>query len=294
MTADWDHLKVALAIWRAGSMTGAAQQLGLDQTTIGRRLTALETQLEAPLFLRSKAGFVATEAGQIVVDAALTIEAEISSMRDDLADSQDQVAGLLRIMGNTWMLQKLAEELLPAILTANPRLEVRCSGRLPPAPVHGEPTISLWFDAPPSVPDKAIPLCRVPYAAFRSRGVKEHSAWVQFQDDMARGPSFSRQVRRRLDPNARIHMTATDATILQGAVRSGMGQAILPVVLGDSDPDLTRVKGPQNEIDRILHLHVSPDAYRTKRVQLIVTALFDQVAELLDGKRLLKSPNLNL
>ena len=54
MPTDWDQLKVALAIARAGSLTSAAHQLGMDQTTVGRRLTALETQLDVPCFTLKK------------------------------------------------------------------------------------------------------------------------------------------------------------------------------------------------------------------------------------------------
>ena len=294
MNADWDHLKIALAISRTGSMTAAALQLGMDQTTVGRRLTALEEQLDTTLFLRSKSGFVATEAGQMVISRAHRIEAQISAMQDDLAESQHSVMGLMRIMGNTWMLQLLAENILPPLLSANPRLELRLSGRLPPAPIHGEPTLSLWFDAAPTHPDKAIPLCRVPYAAYRSKTSEVKTGWVQFQDDLAQGPSFSRQIRRRMDAEAQIHMTATDAQILQGAVRSGLGQAMLPRALGDNDPQLTRLTDADTDIDRVLHLHVGPEAYRTKRVQLVITSLHEQIADLLAGKLLLKSPVLKL
>ena len=294
MNTDWDHLKVVLAIWRGGSLTSAAQQLGLDQTTVGRRLTTFENQLDTSLFLRAKSGFIATEAGQIVIENAQKIEARIGEMQDDLSETQSGAVGLLRLMGNTWMLQRLAEHFLPQILSENPKLEVRLSGRLPPAPLYSEPTVSLWFDAAPIAHDKAIPICRVPYAAYRLKSAKVSSGWMQFQDDLAYGPSFSRQVRKRLDPDATIRITATDAQILQGAVRSGLGQGVLPVCLGDSDPTLTQVPGELNSIERILHLHVSPDAYRTQRVKILIEGLFEQIAELFQGELLLKSPKLNL
>ena len=244
--------------------------------------------------LRSKSGFIATEAGQIVVENARRVEAQLGEMQDALSETQSGAVGLLRLMGNTWMLQRLAERFLPQILTDSPKLEVRLSGRLPPAPLHSEPTVSLWFDAAPASSDRAIPLCRVPYAAYRSKTAKENARWMQFQDDLAQGPSFSRQVRKRLDPEANIRMTATDAQILQGAVRSGLGQGMLPICLGEGDPDLVQVPGDANTIERVLHLHVSADAFRTERVKIVVSALFDQISDLLQGQLLLKSPNLKL
>ncbi len=74
---DWSHLKVVLAVSRAGSLTGAARLLGTDQTTAGRRLTALEDQLGTALFVRSKAGFLPTEPGRIVIANAERVETRL-------------------------------------------------------------------------------------------------------------------------------------------------------------------------------------------------------------------------
>ncbi|CAN0601303.1 unnamed protein product, partial [Ectocarpus sp. 12 AP-2014] len=212
MKADWDHLKVVLAIHRGGSLTAAATLLVMDQTTAGRRLNALEEQLGIALFLRSKGGFAATEAGQIVIEHALRIEARLDQMRESLDDMHTVAAGVLRLAGNNWMLQRLAEYVLPDFLATHPRIEIRMSGRLPPGPVYSEPTVSLWFDANPHALDRATPLCSLNYAAYRSKHAPPPSSeWVQFQDDVAQGPSFARRLRQRMKPGAHMRLTATDA-----------------------------------------------------------------------------------
>ena len=53
---DWDDLRVFLAAARAGTAASAAQRLGLDATTVGRRIAALETALKSTLFVRSRSG----------------------------------------------------------------------------------------------------------------------------------------------------------------------------------------------------------------------------------------------
>lgn len=269
MQTDWDHLKVVLAIDRGGSLTAAATLLSMDQTTVGRRLNALEAQLGSTLFLRSKGGFAATEAGQIVIENAQRIEARFGQMRETLDDMHSGISGVLRLTGNNWMLQRLAERVLPEFLTRYPRIEMRLSGRLPPSPVYSEPTVSLWFDAIPLVPDRATPLCRIGYATYRAKGAAETSTqWVQFQDDIAQGPSFSRQLRHRMKPDASVRMTATDAEILHGAVRSGFARGVLPTCIGDHDPTLERVAGA-GIIHRVLHFHASDDARELKRVEAL-------------------------
>lgn len=286
MKADWDHLKVVLAISRGGSLTAAATLLVMDQTTAGRRLNALEEQLGIALFLRSKGGFAATEAGQIVIENALRIEARLDQMRESLDDMHTVAAGVLRLAGNNWMLQRLAEHVLPEFLAAHPRIELRMSGRLPPGPVHSEPTVSLWFDANPHALDRATPLCSLEYAAYRAKNVPPRaSEWVQFQDDVAKGPSFARQLRQRMKSDAHVRLTATDAQILQGAIRAGMAQGVLPTCLGDHDPALQRVPGAK-VMQRVLHFHASDDARRLKRVGLLYDCIAQAIGPVFEGSKI--------
>jgi DNA-binding transcriptional LysR family regulator len=283
MKADWDHLKVALAISRGGSLTAAATLLAMDQTTVGRRLNVLEDDLGTPLFIRSKSGFSATEAGQIVIENALRVEARLGQMRETLDDMNKGPAGVLRLAGNNWMLQRIAEFMLPEFLVQHPRIEMRLSGRLPPGPLFSEPTVSLWFDASPQAPNRATPLCSMEYAAYQSKNVTSDSeTWVQFQDDVAQGPSFARSLRKRLGSTAQVRLTATDAQILQGAIRAGVARGVLPRCIGDHDPGLERV--PDTDvIHRVLHFHASEDARRLKRVELFHKQLIEALRPLFEG-----------
>lgn len=180
----------------------------------------------------------------------------------------------MQVRANNWMLQRLASGLFPKLLAAHPGLKLQLSGRLPPI-THGDvATISFWFNAEPQPPDIALPFCRVPYAAFRPAGLDEDDPnWVQFRDDEARGPSFTRQVGQRLPKGAKIRMTATDAQVVLDAVRGGVGQAVLPVCLAAIDPALNRASGRLGHIDRILYVHLDPDIGRIRRVQVILHEL---------------------
>lgn len=71
---NWDDVRIFLAVYRAGTLRGAADHLNIDQTTVGRRLTALEQQLGSTLFLRTRSGWVLTAGGQGIVATAEEIE----------------------------------------------------------------------------------------------------------------------------------------------------------------------------------------------------------------------------
>ncbi|MEO1016775.1 MAG: LysR family transcriptional regulator, partial [Pseudomonadota bacterium] len=68
---NWDDLKIVLAIHRSKSMSQAARMLEIDPSTATRRLAAIESDLGAILFSRSKSGLAATDAGQIAIEHAL-------------------------------------------------------------------------------------------------------------------------------------------------------------------------------------------------------------------------------
>ena len=150
---------------RGGNLTRAAQLLGMDQTTAGRRLTILEEQLAPVLFVRSNNGFVLTEQGQTVIQRAKDVENDVDRLLEEVAASREGIAGIVRLMANNWMREHLAETILD-----HPRLHFVLSGRLPPAPLRGEATLSLGFDAGARTTETSLPVCRVPYTPYRTKG----------------------------------------------------------------------------------------------------------------------------
>ncbi len=274
MHPDWSHLKIVLAIHRAGNLTAAARLLNMDQTTVGRRLSALEAQLGATLFVRSKNGFSVTRQGELVTTHALAIEKTVSQMQNDLISDDEGVTGILRLQGNVWMLERLAETEVHKLLSDHPQLELRLSGRLPPASLSGEATISLWFDAPAVHSGFTKPLCSVPYGVFESiTSPPAPDRWVMFKDDEVTGPSIAHEIRRRIGPDRTVRMTATDASLLRGAIRNGVGRGILPWCLAQDDPELRCLSGDRPEVERQLFAHLHPDTVDTKRVQLVLNWL---------------------
>lgn len=285
MDFDWNNLKVILAVSRTGSLTAAASHLRLDQTTAGRRLTAIEQDIGARLFRRAKSGFVITEAGSEVVATAKAVEARLETMSKRLVPDEEADEGIVRILGNGWMLSELAGHALPRLLDRHPGLEIRFANRLPPAPIYGEPTIALWFDATPREPDQARPVAQVPFAAYCAKDAPgDPKDWVIFQDDTAKGPSFARVVQRKIGNDARIRMTGTDAAQLAAAARAGIGQAILPVCIGDKDSALVRSTALETPLTRVLHLHTSREFEGRARQNTVLAWLGETLCETLAAR----------
>ncbi len=64
---NWDDARVFLAVCRESTLRGAARVLGVDQATVGRRITALEKSLSATLFLRTSEGYALTAVGEAAI-----------------------------------------------------------------------------------------------------------------------------------------------------------------------------------------------------------------------------------
>ena len=94
MPLDWNDLKIALAVNEHGSFAKAAKQLQLDETTIGRRIAALQRDLGAQLFERKQRGYVLTATGREVLATA-------SPIADTLAQLQSRVQGADQILRGT-------------------------------------------------------------------------------------------------------------------------------------------------------------------------------------------------
>lgn len=277
---NWANLEIVLAIAKAKSLTSAARLLSMDQTTIGRRLSAIEHELKAPLFVRLKSGIVPTEEGLIVIEHAYRVEAELGFMGQRLNLARGEVSGVMRLLANSWMLEKLAGEPAARLLTLHPELELRLSARLPPVPVYSESTLSLWFDADPREGEVARPLCRIPYSAYRSASIGEDvKDWVEFRDDNATGRSFTRQIRKRRSEDARVRLSATDAGTLLSAVQAGVGVGMLPVCLAAGQEDLVEHAPERHRTERILHVHSKPDVHENTKARIVIDWLNESAGE---------------
>ena len=277
---NWDNLKVALAIARAGSLSRGAALLGIDQSTAGRRLTTLEADVGTILFTRSKTGFAPTEAGQAVIDRAEEVELRITRLAEDLSQNTDGPVGLVRVLGNGWMLDHLTRHVMPEFLAANPLIDVRMISLSPQTPMRGEATVSLWFEAPPRAGEFAIKLGRVPFALYIKRGVcPEAARWISFFDeDAPRTAPVRAWEKLRGRGERRLCFTSTDARHVMTAVKAGIGKAILPMCLAASDQELVRVTDAPTDLERVMYLHAHPDTVQAHRVQAIIKCLRETFA----------------
>ncbi len=123
--ADWDDLKVFLAVARGESLSRAGRVLKMDAATVGRRVARLELALGARLFTRSPQGYVLTDEGGRLVIHAEAMETEAERARDALAGSSEGISGQVRIGAPDGCANYLLPQVVAGIVAQNPGLEVQ-------------------------------------------------------------------------------------------------------------------------------------------------------------------------
>lgn len=109
---DWDHFRVFLAVARGGQLSAAARRLGVNHTTVARRLDALEAELGSALFERRPTGCVLTEAGERLIPLAERIEIETRAALAAVSSGETEIAGTVRVgapdgLGNSFLAREL-------------------------------------------------------------------------------------------------------------------------------------------------------------------------------------------
>lgn len=266
----WDNLQILLAISREGSLTRAAHFLGLDQSTAGRRLTLLEAELGAVLFVRSKSGFAPTQVGEAAIKRALEVETNINGLIDAVASNTGSAVGTVRLMGNGWTLDRLARLSVLKLLRAHPELNLRTISLLRSSHVRGEASVSLWFEKTPECGEFSVRVGEIPYAVYKSKEVESGNGWVSFYDeDVVRRQITAMQAKLSKNDHV-VRLTGTDASIIQSAVAAGVGKGLLPMCLAEENPNLERVGAGPPDMMRTLWLHTHPDTVETERVKVTI------------------------
>ena len=249
---DWDDLRYVLAASRTGSALAAARALGVNQTTVARRIAHIEETIGADLFERKQSGYGATALGRDVAATAERIEAHIQALEDSVAAMQRNLSGVVRVT----MSERLARSVLaPSLLSFQKlhpgvRIEMIAEDRRLDI-ARGEADVALRAGSRPEGAGIVIrKLPPVSWSVYCSRGYAAERGAPATRADLARhsivgmdgsmgrlpGPLWLLEAV----PNADIRFRSNNLTNLVSNLCAGLGVAMLPCIVGDSEPELVR------------------------------------------------------
>jgi DNA-binding transcriptional LysR family regulator len=287
---DFGDLPFFLAMAEHGSLPAAARALGVNHSTVLRRIRAFETRLGARLFERRTTGHVLTTAG----DAFLVTARQ---MREMLVDAERRIAGEdLRLEGTVRMTttDTLAHSVLPRVLAGfaveHPGLRVDLTTAntfLSLSRRDAEVALRPSKEALPSyvgrrVAEIAFALYAAPSYLDRipARTDLERHVWLGLDESLDR-TTIARWMAAEI-PRARLALRVDSLTALAHAAAGGVGVAALPCYLGDGpgmSRALRRIRGPVHEMVTELWILTHEDLKRTARIRAVTDWLADHLGK---------------
>lgn len=281
---QWSDLNVVLALGRDGGLSPAARRLGVDQTTVSRRLTAIEAALEGPLFLRERGRLVPTTLGEEAIARATQMETSVQALEAAANASGDEVAGSVRVTAVPMLVNQLLVPRLADLLARFPSLEIEAIADSRNLSLSRRETdIALRFARPA---EGVSGLCRkigeLAFSVYAASGADPTTlSWITYEDRFRHHPQ-ARWVDSHVKAEDLARLRINDAEGLAQAVRSGLGLGVLPDFMGLRDPALRRVSETP-VLQRDLWLLVHADLRPLPRIAAVLDWLADLPAQLNEG-----------
>jgi DNA-binding transcriptional LysR family regulator len=287
---DWDDLRYLLAVARHGSTLAAGRALGVDQSTVQRRLVELERRIGQSLVQRQATGYQLTGFGQEMLPFAETVEAAVLGFERQVQTLGGEAAGVIRVTCPEPIVNRITQTgLIDRFHARHPALRVQFvmsdkyldlkRGDADVALRSGDTDDDELFGRKIGDSVWAVYASKVYIERHgqpeRIEDLASH-ALVGFDDTMARHRVV--QWLREVAPDAAFAGRSNSVLGLIYSVKAGIGVGPLPMPLGDAEPDLVRVLGPVTELSRIWRLLTTRELRRTPRV----SAFFDFIVEELE------------
>lgn len=244
---DWDNIHYFLQVVRAGSLSQAAKRFGVNQTTVSRRIAALEQQLGKNLFVRSGKQWLITPVGERLVKSAEHMAEEANSIERQVMADSHELSGLLRVTVADVCTQQLAMPAIHAFTQQYPDVDleiIATSDELNLAAREADVALRTTDAPPPNLVGKRI--AQLGYAIYGTREILQqiqHNpdggdvpciTWVG--DGHTRPPWITKSF-----PQTRRVFRTSELGLMLRMTREGMGMAQMPCVFCDTDPLLRRI-----------------------------------------------------
>jgi len=295
---EWSLLKSFLAVARAGRLTVAARRLGLDHSTLSRRIVTLETSLQARLFDRAATGYTLTPAGEHLLGHAQDVESVMLRINTELGGASLRVAGTVRIGAPEGFGTFFLAPLLGHLCARHPHLDIELV------------TLPRIFSLSRREADLAIGLARPEEGRLLAHKLTDYElglyASFPYCDSHAvMGPSSQTSgapitlatlnahrfvgyisdliYARELDYlpliSPHVHPSFASSNLLAqlAATRAGHGLCVLPCFIADNEPSLRRVMADDVVLHRSFWLTIHSDMKSQARVAVVSDFITESV-----------------
>lgn len=288
---DWNDLRYVLAVARGSTLAAAAEALGVDDSTVSRRVARLEALLSARLFERAGDGRLRpTPAGATAVERAERMELEVEGLRDSVTGADTACAGTVRLTSVPLLVNRLLVPALPGLLERHPALRLELVADPSDLSLRRrEADMALRLARPRSggrsVVARRIGLLRYEVYAAASLPAAATAAlpWVTYDEAFAHLPQarWIAAALARPEGGAAARFVVNDGEALVEAVAAGLGKSPLPSAIAARDPRLARLAAPDGEpaLERELWLLAHSELRGLARIEAVSDWLTGLVAD---------------
>lgn len=288
---DWDNLRIYLELNRSQGLVDAAKKLGIDHSTVSRRMRKFEEQVGTQLFDRSSAGYSLTPEGHRLMEYAEGIESTVYSATQELGEHNRLLSGQVRLGATEGFGSFVLASHLANFCARNPRISVDLIAV--PRFVNlskREADVVVTIERPQTGPYVVTKLCDYRLKLYATQAYLEQHEPINAMQDLVDHPLigyvddllFSTELRyvETVAPHAFRAFRSTSITAQYHATRQGHALAILPCFLAQQCTDLVPVLDAENAVNLVRTFWlVSPSE---RRHVARVTALWNYLREAIE------------
>ncbi len=296
---EWDDFRFFLAIARETSIKKAANVLGVNRSTVLRRIVRFEEEQGVRLFERMPTGYFTTPAGDEMMKFAEKIEAVTNDVGRQIAGRDTQLSGTIRISLSGVLATYLLIPAFAKFSRSNPDIELQILDTYEiPDLARREADIAIHISNDPPdglVGRRVVKVARAAYTGadnldralgqiVEPTGHQPHNDWIGWSTD----PSSLQWVEDSDFPDQRVRNIITDPFATVKALEAGMGMSILPCYLGDSEPGLRRIPKGNVQWTTDLWVLTHRDLRNTARIRKMTQCITETLIskrDLVEGRR---------
>lgn len=277
---DWNDLRYFLELSRQGKLVRAAARLHVDHTTVSRRITALEKQLDVRLFDKSPSGYQLTDAGLRLLPLAEQIESSSHRLYQDIAGKDARLGGTVRVAAPEALGTQVIARHVAELRREHPdiRLELVAETRRLSLSKR-EADIAISLSRPDSGRLVAWKLCDYRLRLYATRDYLESRAAIESPEDLA-AHDFVSYIDDLIDmpelrffdstvKNANVVFRSTNVSAQFNAILDGIGLGLVHCFMAQREPRLQVVLPARVSVERSYWLLVHEDLRHVARVDAV-------------------------
>jgi len=285
---DWDLLQSFLAVARTGTLTGAARRLGIEHSTLSRRLTLLERGLGAKLFERSQSGYMLTQQGELLLERSESVESAVLSIQSDVGQSGSRVSGSVRIGAPDGFGTSVLAPSFGRLTAAHPNLDIDLVATPRSFSLsRREADIVIGLSRPAHGRLYTRLLTKYELGVYGATSYAERWAELKDVEDLANQPFISyiedliftpeldyiHSIHKDITP----HIRSSNLLAQLQATAAGVGLCVLPCFLADTDPRLIRILPESIRLTRSFWMAIHADMIKLARIRVTAEFIVDEV-----------------